>query len=174
MNLETHHNIDPTVFIAENATVIGDVTMGAESSVWYGCVLRGDRAPITIGQRTNIQDGAIVHEDAEFPVRIGNDVSLGHGAIVHGAIIEDNVLVGIRAVVLNGARVGKNSIIGAGAVVTPGMVVPPGSVVMGIPGKVLRPVDEEGLALIKRTANNYVRYAKEYLAAKDLRERGPD
>lgn len=98
-------------------------------------LVRGDMAAITIGQRTNAQDGCIVHVDKEFPVRIGDDVSLGHGAIVHGAIIEDNVLVGIRAVVLNGARVGKNSIIGAGAVVTPGMVVPPGSVVMGIPGR---------------------------------------
>lgn len=168
MNLgKKHLKIHPTVFIADNAVIIGDVTIGAESSIWYGCVVRADTAPIVIGKGTNLQDGCIIHVDREFPAHIGDGVSLGHGAIVHGATIEDNVLVGIRAVVLNGAYIGRNSIIAAGAVVTPGTVIPPGSLVMGIPGKVIRSVDEEGLALIRRTAGNYVGYAKEYLAAKD-------
>ena len=161
--LEAQPRIDPSAFVAEGATVIGQVTIGAESSVWFGCVIRGDRSPVVIGERCNVQDGAVIHEDPEFPVTIGNDVSLGHGAIVHGATIRDRVLVGIRAVVLNGAVVGEDSIIGAGAVVTPGTIVPPGSLVLGIPGKVKGPVDEEGLGLIRRTAANYVRLSRQYL-----------
>jgi len=155
--------IDPTAFVADNAVVVGEVSLGAESSIWFGCVVRGDRAPVTIGDRCNVQDGSIIHEDPEFPVSIGNDVSIGHGAVVHGATVEDNVLIGIRSTVLNGAVIGRDSIIGAGAVVTPGMVVPAGSLVLGVPARVVKPVDEKGLALIRRTWINYVRLSRQYL-----------
>jgi carbonic anhydrase/acetyltransferase-like protein (isoleucine patch superfamily) len=156
--------VHATVFVAENAVVIGDVTIGAESSVWYGCVVRGDRSQVKIGARCNIQDGAIIHEAPEHAVRIGDDVSLGHGAIVHGATLGDRVLVGIRAVVLNGANVGSDCVIGAGAVVTPGMQVPDASIVIGLPGRVIRPASEEDLQLIRRTAESYVRLSRRYLA----------
>ena len=142
----------------------GDVTIGAESSVWYGCVVRGDRSPVLVGARCNIQDGAIIHEAPEYSVRIGEDVSLGHGAIVHGATLGDRGLVGIRAVVLNGAMVGSDCIIGAGSVVTPGTQVPEGSVVMGIPGRVVRQARPDDLALIQRTAARYVQLSRQYLA----------
>ena len=175
LNLDrSQRHLDASVFVAESATVIGDVTIGEASSVWFGCVVRGDTAPVVIGDRTNLQDGAIVHVDKEFPVRIGSGVVVGHGAVIHGATVGDNVLVGIRAVVLNAAVVGENSIVGACAVVTPGTVIPPGSVVLGIPGKVVRPVEEADLAITRRLASNYVGYAREYLAARHLRERGPD
>jgi carbonic anhydrase/acetyltransferase-like protein (isoleucine patch superfamily) len=163
--------VDVTAFAAENAVIIGDVTIGAESSVWYGCVIRGDRSPVVVGKRCNIQDGAIIHEDPEYSVRIGDDVSLGHGAIVHGATLGDRVLVGIRAVVLNGAVIGSDCVIGAGCVVTPGSIVPDGSVVMGLPGRVVRQAREDDLALIKRTAVNYVRLSRQYLTE---RKRGED
>ena len=165
--LRARPRIDATAFVADGAVVVGDVTVGAESSIWFGCVVRGDRSPVTIGDRCNVQDGCIVHEDPEFPVVIGNDVSMGHGAVVHGATVEDEVLIGIRSTVLNGAVIGRGSIIGAGAVVTSGMQVPPGSLVLGIPGKVMRPVDDKGLALIQRTRTNYVRLSRQYLALRD-------
>lgn len=151
-----------SAFVAENAVIIGDVTIGPDSSVWYGCVVRGDRSPVVVGARCNVQDGAIIHEDPEYPVCLGDDVSLGHGAIVHGATLGDRVLVGIRAVVLNGATVGADCVIGAGSVVTPGMQVPARSVVMGIPGRVVREVRPDDLALIQRTAANYVRLSRQY------------
>lgn len=163
--LNARPRIHATAFVAEGAVVTGEVSVGAESSIWFATVVRGDRAPVTIGDRCNIQDGCVVHEDPEFPVVIGNDVSLGHGAIVHGATIEDNVLIGIRSTLLNGVVIGRDSIIGAGAVVTAGTRVPPGSLVLGIPGRVVRAVDDKGLALIKRTSANYVRLSRQYLAA---------
>jgi carbonic anhydrase/acetyltransferase-like protein (isoleucine patch superfamily) len=159
--------VHATAFVAENAVIIGDVTIGAESSVWYGCVVRGDRSPVVIGARCNVQDGAIIHEDPEYPIHIGDEVSLGHGAIVHGATLGDRVLVGIRAVVLNGAVVGSDCVIGAGSVVTPGAQVPEGSVVMGIPGRVVRQSRPDDLALIARTAVNYVRLSRQYLAERN-------
>lgn len=175
LNLDrSHRSIDPSVFVAESATVIGDVTIGASSSVWFGCVVRGDTAAVVIGERTNLQDGAIVHVDKDSPVTIGSGVVVGHGAVIHGATVGDNVLVGIRAVILNGAVIGENSIVGACALVTPGTVIPPGSLVMGIPGRVVRQVDDAGLANTRRLAADYVAYAGEHLAANLLRERGPD
>jgi carbonic anhydrase/acetyltransferase-like protein (isoleucine patch superfamily) len=156
--------VHATAFVAENAVVIGDVTIGAESSVWFGCVIRGDRSPVVVGARCNIQDGAIIHEAPDHPVWIGDDVSLGHGAIVHGATLGDRVLVGIRAVVLNGASIGSDCVIGAGAVVTPGMQVPDGSIVLGLPGRVVRSVKEDDLDLIRRTAVNYVLLSRRYVS----------
>ncbi len=125
-------------FTAENAAVIGDVTLGDDCSIWFGAVLRGDSGPITVGDRSNIQDNVTVHCSSGGAVRIGSDVSVGHNAVVHGAVLEDGVLVGMGAVVLDGAVVGAGSIIAAGAVVTKGSVIPPNSLVMGIPGKAAR------------------------------------
>ncbi|MFZ1505474.1 MAG: gamma carbonic anhydrase family protein, partial [Anaerolineae bacterium] len=125
---ETIHR---SVFIAPGAIITGQVTLGPESSVWFGCVLRGDVNTITIGAQCNIQDGCILHVDGDKPLRLGDRVSLGHGAIVHGCTVEDDVLIGIRATVLSGALIGHGSLIGAGALVPEGMVVPPHSLVLG-------------------------------------------
>lgn len=127
-------------YIAPNAAVIGDVTCGDDVSVWFGASIRGDSAPITIGAGANIQDNATVHCSDGAPCVIGKNVSVGHNAVVHSALVEDGVLIGMGAVVLNNAVVGEGSIVGAGAVVTKGTVIPPNSLVMGIPGKVIRSV----------------------------------
>ncbi|MFQ6015208.1 MAG: gamma carbonic anhydrase family protein [Anaerolineae bacterium] len=163
MDLSTdRRKVDPSVFIADTATLIGDVTIGCHSSVWFGVVMRGDVAPITVGAGCNIQDGAIVHADAGFPTTIGHRVTLGHGAVVHGATIEDDVLIGIRAVVLNGAVIGRNSIVGAGTVVTEGMVIPPGSLVLGVPAQVVRRINREQEGMIRQRAADYMEYARAY------------
>ena len=154
--------IDPTAYIAPGATVLGDVTVGAESSVWFGAVIRGDSERIVIGRRTNIQDGCILHADAGYPCTLGNGVTVGHGAIVHGATVEDDCLIGMRAVVMNGARIGKGSIVAVGAVVTEGMQIPAGSVVMGQPAKVKREVTERDRERIRHAAEHYVAAAKAY------------
>ncbi len=152
--------IDPSVFIAPTATIVGDVTLGAESSVWFGTVLRGDIAPITIGRASNIQDGAILHVGKRFPCVIGDRVTLGHGAIVHGATVENDVLIAMAATVMNGAHIGSQSIVGAGAVVTEGCVIPPRSVVIGVPGRVSKAITAAQIALILQSAENYVAYAR--------------
>lgn len=163
--MRTRPRFEPDVFIAPGAVIVGDVTIGAESSVWYGCVLRGDRAEIVIGERCNIQDGSIIHENPNSPTRIGCDVSVGHGAVVHGATIGDRVLIGIHATVMNHAIVGDDTIVGAGAVVTEGMIIPPGSLVVGIPARVLKPIDDHGRKLIKDTVAKYVELSRRYLKA---------
>src|SRR5688500_15169659 len=122
--------IDPTAFIAPGAVVLGDVTVGPRSSVWFQAVLRGDVEKIIVGAETNIQDGCVLHADPGFPCMLGDRVTLGHGAIVHGATVEDDVMIGMRAVVMTGARIGAGSIVAVGAVVLEGMEIPPGSVVM--------------------------------------------
>ena len=124
-------------YVADNAAVTGDVTLGDSVSVWFGASVRGDSDPITIGDRTNIQDNATVHCTDGLPTAIGRDVSIGHNAVVHSAVVEDGVLVGMGAVVLDGAVIGADSVIGAGAVVTKGTVIPPRSLVMGVPGRVV-------------------------------------
>jgi len=154
-------HIDPTAYIADTAVVLGDVEIGPESSVWYGAVIRGDTEAIRIGAQTNVQDGCILHADEGLPCILGSRVSLGHGAIVHGAVIEDDVLIGIRAVVLNGARIGSGSIIAAGAVVLEGTNVPSGSLVVGMPGKVKRPTNDQDLARIAHAAEHYAGLARE-------------
>jgi len=161
-SLRSQVRLDDTVFVAPTAVVLGDVTVGAESSLWYASVIRGDTEPIRIGRQTNVQDGCILHADPGFPCRIGDRVTLGHGAIVHGATLEDDVLIGMRAVVMNGARIGAGSLIAVGAVVTEKTEIPPGSVVMGIPGKVRRPVTDEDTRRIAHAAEHYVEQAKRY------------
>ena len=151
------------VFIAPNATVIGNVSLGAQSSVWFGAVLRGDGDSITIGERTNIQDGSIIHVDPGFPVEIGNEVIVGHAAIVHGAKIGNNTLIGMRSTLLNGVVVGDWCIIGAHALLTEGMQIPDYSVVMGAPAKIVKTLSEEQKQKVKRNAEVYVELAAKYL-----------
>lgn len=142
-------------FIAPGAVVIGRVTMARGSSVFYGCVIRADLERIEIGEDVNIQDGSLLHADPGFPVVLGARVSLGHGAIVHGATIEDDVLIGMRATVLNGAHIGSGSVVAAGAVVRPGMVVPPNSLVVGVPAQVRKETGNDEREMIRRTNSDY-------------------
>ena len=159
--------IDSSVFIADGAVVRGMVQLGQDVSVWFNAVLRGDVDRITIGNRSNVQDGAIVHCDPGFPCTIGEEVTVGHAAVVHGAKIHSRVLIGIRAVLLNGCVIGEGSIIGAGAVVTENAVIPPNSLVVGVPGKVLRETTEQQREHILRNALNYVASGKKYLALRE-------
>lgn len=148
--------IHQDTFVAPTAAVVGDVTIGAGSSVWYHAVLRGDMAPITIGENSNIQDGCLLHVAEGFPLLIGNYVTAGHGAILHGCTVEDGVLIGMGAIVLDGAVIGEGSIIGAGALVPEGKVIPPRSLVVGLPGKIIRQLDEAKAAELIAHAENYV------------------
>ncbi len=166
LNLDrTHANIDATCFIAPGAIVIGAVTMRAQASLWYNAVLRGDVSTITIGERSNVQDGAIIHADVGFPTTIGNDCTVGHGAVLHGATIEDGCLIGMRAVLLNGCKIGAGSIVGSGAVVTEGTVIPPNSLVLGVPAKVARQLDEKQAQRGRRGAAEYVQFAQAHKAS---------
>ncbi|WP_340819334.1 gamma carbonic anhydrase family protein [Methanolobus sp. WCC4] len=159
--------ISPTAFVASNAAVIGDVTISDGSSVWFGAVIRGDADSIHIGKRTSIQDNVVIHTDAPQKVEIGDDVSVGHGAVLHGCRISDNVLIGMNATVLNGAEIGENCIIGANALVPPGKKIPAGSLVVGVPGKVQRQLSDEDIAHIKENAEEYVRLSEEYRMMQD-------
>jgi len=163
----THHPelIHPSVFIADGAILRGKVSLAEDVSVWFNAVLRGDVDSISIAARSNVQDGAVIHCDPGFPCKIGEEVTIGHAAVVHGATIGSRVLIGIRAVVLNGAMVGEGSIIGAGAVVTEGANIPPNSLVVGVPGKVIRQTSEEQRSHILRNALNYVASARIYKRA---------
>jgi len=151
--------IGKKVFIAKTATVIGDVTLGTESSVWYGAVLRGDINRIIVGHHSNIQDNAVLHLADDFPCVVGNWVTVGHGAIVHACKVGDEVLVGMGAVILDGAVIGKQSIIGAKALVTQGTKIPPGSLVLGTPAKVVRKLTIAERAGLKWWAEKYVNNA---------------
>ncbi|MEU6461120.1 gamma carbonic anhydrase family protein [Streptomyces sp. NPDC046976] len=142
--------VDAEAFVAPTASVIGDVTLGAGASVWYGAVVRGDVETITVGARANVQDNVTLHADPGFPVTIGERVSIGHNAVVHGATVEDDCLIGMGATVLNGAVIGAGSLVAAQALVPQGMVVPAGSLVAGVPAKVRRelsPEEQEGVTL---------------------------
>ena len=150
------------LFVAANATVTGDVTLGRDVGIWFGAVVRADKDRIVIGDRSNIQDNCVVHTSKGFPVTIGTDVSVGHGAILHGCTIGNRVLVGMGAIVLNGAAVGDGSVIGAGSVVTEGMKVPERSVVVGVPGKVIKPASDGQQQHILANAASYVELAGEY------------
>jgi len=154
------------VFIAPGAVVVGRVTLGDRASVWFNAVLRGDCAPITIGAETNIQDGAVLHVDPPSPVCIGERVVVGHGAVIHGARVEDECLIGMGAILLNDATVGTHSIIGAGAVVLEGMNIPPFSLVLGVPARVVRPLPESVIERIRDNAAVYVDLAAQYAAGR--------
>jgi carbonic anhydrase/acetyltransferase-like protein (isoleucine patch superfamily) len=153
------------VFIAPGARVVGRVTLARHASIWFNAVVRGDSDTVTIGEGTNIQDGSVVHTEAGCPVIVGRDVTVGHSCIIHGCVIGDNCLIGMGSTILNGARVGENCLVGAGSLITEGKEFPPGSVIMGRPAKVVRPVEERDLELIRRGAANYRRNALDYAAA---------
>jgi carbonic anhydrase/acetyltransferase-like protein (isoleucine patch superfamily) len=150
------------VFLAPNATVLGSVTLGNQASVWYHAVVRGDSDAITIGDRTNVQDGAIIHVDPGVPVEVGHNCILGHAAIVHGATIGNHSLVGMRATILNNARIGNWCIVGAHSLVTEGKVFPDYSVIMGSPAKVVRTVTEADMEALRQNAQTYVDKAEAY------------
>ncbi len=157
--------IAPTAFIETSAQIIGDVQIGEDSSVWFNCVLRGDVHSIRVGRATNIQDGTVVHvTNGRFPTQIGDRVTIGHGAMVHGCSIGDRSLIGIGSIILDNVTIGEGSFIAAGSLVTPGVVIPPRSMVMGSPAKVRREVTDEELALIDRHWENYIEYKNNYLA----------
>jgi len=155
-------------FIAENATVIGSVTIHNNVSIWFNAVIRGDNDPVTIGEGTNIQDGAVLHTDAGIPLDIGIGVTVGHQAMLHGCSIGDNSLIGINAVILNNAKIGKNCIIGANCLITQGKEIPDNSMVLGSPGKIVREVTPEEVEELKHSAEHYVwnfkRFKKELKA----------
>jgi carbonic anhydrase/acetyltransferase-like protein (isoleucine patch superfamily) len=148
-------DIDDAAFVAPTAVVVGAVTMGPRSSIWYSAVARADAETIEIGERSNVQDGSTLHSDPGFPLVIGTGVTVGHRVILHGARIDDDVLVGMGAVVMNGAHIGSGSIIAAGAVVTQGKQIPPGSVVAGVPAKVVRQATDDDLLHIRGNAAAY-------------------
>jgi carbonic anhydrase/acetyltransferase-like protein (isoleucine patch superfamily) len=155
--------VDPTAFIDDSAQVIGDVTVGAESSVWMNVVIRGDVNHVRIGRRTNIQDLTMVHVMRDtHPTVVGDEVTIGHSAVVHGSIIEDRVLIGMAAVLLNGVHVGHDSIVAAGTLLTEGTRIPPRSLVMGRPGTIRRALADDEIAEIRWYADNYVRYRLDY------------
>lgn len=160
--MSNESKIHPSVFIAQNATVVGNVSIGRESSVWFGAIIRGDSAPIVIGDGTNVQDHVVIHADADAPAKIGSRVTIGHGAIVHGAIVRDDVLVGIGAIILNRAHIGEHCIIAAGALVPEDVEIPPRSLVVGVPAKVVRQVTDADIERIHRGAREYVKSAKNY------------
>jgi carbonic anhydrase/acetyltransferase-like protein (isoleucine patch superfamily) len=147
--------IDDEAFVAPTAVVVGAVTMGAESSIWYGAVARADHETIEIGERSNVQDGSTLHSDAGFPLVIGRGVTVGHRVVLHGARVDDDVLVGMGSVVMNGAHIGSGSIVAAGAVVTQGKTFPPRSVIAGIPAKVVRQATDDDLLHIQGNAAAY-------------------
>ena len=163
----THHPewIDASVFVAPGAIITGAVHLATQRSVWYHAVLRGDSDVIDIGSRTNVQDGVIIHVDPGMPCRIGAGVTIGHRAVVHGALIEDNVLIGIGAILLSGAQIGHDCVIGAGTVVTGRTIIPPGSMVLGVPGRVVRPLTDEEKHSIRTAADHYVEFGAAYLQA---------
>lgn len=160
-------DIHPSVFVAPGAVVRGDVQLAAGSSVFYNAVLRGDRAAISIGEGTNIQDNCVVHVEYDLPVTVGKNVTVGHGAILHGCTIGDETLIGMGAIVLNGAKIGKNCLIGAGALVTQNAVIPDGSMVIGSPAKVKRPLTEKEMASVRRSAADYRQEAQECKALEE-------
>ena len=159
-------DIDKTVATFPGSHIIGDVKIGKNSSVWYNAVIRGDRGPIVIGKNSNIQDNCVIHCADNLLTSLGDNVSIGHGAILHGCQIEDNVLIGMNATVLDGAKIGKNSVVGAGALVTGGKEFPENSLILGVPGKVVKQLTPEEAEKIKKNALIYVELAKQKYVSK--------
>ncbi|ALS23648.1 gamma carbonic anhydrase family protein [Paenibacillus naphthalenovorans] len=156
--------LHPTAYTAPGAQLIGDITIGEESSVWFNSVLRGDNAPIVIGDRTNIQDGCTLHVDPGLPLHIGNKVSVGHNVILHGCTIHDGALIGMGAIVMNHAEIGEQALIAAGTLITEKKKIPPGVLVMGSPAKVVRELNEEDLRVLQFVSDHYVGQSRRYMA----------
>ncbi len=154
--------MEKNIFVAEGARLVGDVKLGNNTSIWFNAVLRGDLSSITIGENSNIQDNCTLHSDRPYPIIIGDYVSVGHNAVVHGCVIEDNCLIGINATILNNATIGENSIIGANALVTENTIIPPNSLVVGTPGKVIRELTINEINTLKSNAMEYVELSKTY------------
>ena len=154
--------IHPSAWVAESAQVIGRVALGAQASIWYGAVLRGDNDWITIGVRSNIQDGCVLHTDDGAPLTLGDGVTVGHQVMLHGCTVGDNSLIGIQSVILNGAHIGRNSIVGAGALVTEGKEFPDGVLIVGRPAKVVRELTPEQIERLKWSAAHYVDNAERH------------
>lgn len=154
--------VEPSAWIAPNATVCGDVYIGANSSVWFGTVIRGDSAPICIGEGSNVQDLCCLHADPGYPCLIGDRVTIGHGAMLHGARVENDALIGIGATILNGATIGSGSIVGAGALVPEGKSIPPGSLAVGVPAKVIRLLTPEDQQRIGHASEHYITLSRRY------------
>ena len=150
-------------FAAENATLTGDVTLAEDVGIWFGCVIRGDDAPLSIGRRSNIQDLTMVHADTGVSNSIGEEVTVGHRCVLHGAIVEDRCLIGIGAVLLGGSKIGSESIVAAGAVVKEGAEIPPRSLVVGVPARVVREVTDAEVVMIRASAQGYVDKIAQYL-----------
>lgn len=149
-------NIDPSVFVARGAVVLGDVTIAKDCSIWYNATVRSTESYITIGEGSNVQDNAVIHVDFSHPTVIGSHVTIGHGAVIHGCSIDDNSLIGMGAIILNGAKIGKNCIIGAGTLITQNKVIPDNSLVMGSPGKIIRQVTAEENQKNMKNAEHYI------------------
>ncbi len=158
--------VHDSVFVAPGAMLIGDVTIGEESSVWFNCVLRGDLEPIRIGCRTNVQDGAVIHMDKEMPCLIGDDVTIGHGAILHSCIISNDALIGMGAILLSGSVIGERAIVAAGALVREGQEIPPDALAMGVPAKVVREVTAAELERVRIGKDDYVSRARQMQKAR--------
>jgi len=154
--------IDPTAYVTDSATVIGNVTLGANASVWFGATLRGDNEAITIGKHTNLQEACVLHTDQGYPLSIGDGVTVGHQAMLHGCTIGEGSLIGMQVIVLNGAKIGKNCLVGAGALVTEGKEFPDNSLIIGSPAKVVRTLTAENIAALKASAASYVARADYY------------
>lgn len=150
-------------FASQNATLTGDVSLGQDVGVWFGCVLRGDDAPLIVGGRSNVQDLTMIHADVGVPNRIGEEVTIGHACVLHGVEVGDRCLIGMGAILLGGSKIGQESIIGAGALVKEGAVIPPRSLVVGVPGRVVREVTDEEVAMIRASAQGYVDKIVQYL-----------
>ena len=155
-------DIHDTAFVAHSAVLIGQASLGADSSAFYGVVVRGDTNSITVGDGSNLQDNVVLHADPGFPTTVGNGVSVGHGAVVHGCTVEDDCLIGMSATIMNGAVIGAGSLVAGGAVVLEGAIIPPGSLVAGVPAKVRRQLSEEELEHVKDNARNYVALARRH------------
>ena len=165
------HGVNPKIhraYVAEDASVIGDVEIGENASIWYGVVLRGDVDKIVIGANTSIQDNSVAHCSTGKATIIGNDCVVGHNAIIHSCVVEDGCLIGMGAILLDGCHIGKGSVVAAGAVVSPGKVIPPNSMVMGIPGKVVRELTEKDLEGVRLSVAHYVAFAKDQLPLYDI------
>ncbi|NUH64256.1 gamma carbonic anhydrase family protein [Sulfitobacter sp. S0837] len=155
-------DVSPDAWVAPDANLIGKVTLGPEASVWFGSTLRGDNEMITVGRGSNVQENCVFHTDMGYPLTVGEDCTIGHKVMLHGCTIGDNTLIGMGATVLNGAKIGKNCLIGAGALITENKVIPDGSLVMGVPGKVVRELDAAAIQALTASAKHYAQNATRF------------